>query len=95
MDQARPSIRFDGLEIFFFSDGLVSVGSLDLWAATRTTVFDAWSTPTNLGPIVNSVVGDVQSYIASDRPTLFFQSTRVGGFGGADLWVTTRTKHTP
>jgi hypothetical protein len=92
---ARPSIRFDGLEIFFFSDRPVSAGSLDLWAATRRTVFDPWSMPANLGPIVNSVVGDVQPYIASDRQTLFFQSARVGGFGGADLWVTTRTKHTP
>ncbi|MGH9236560.1 MAG: hypothetical protein ACRD3G_00855 [Vicinamibacterales bacterium] len=91
--EQHPSIRFDGLEIFFFSDRPVSVGGVDLWVATRRTVFDAWSPPTNLGPIVNSVFGDVQPYISSDRRTLFFQAARPGGFGSQDIWMTTRTKH--
>ena len=30
--------------------------------------------------------------LASDRQTLFFGSDRAGGFGGVDLYVTTRTK---
>jgi hypothetical protein len=92
--EQHPSIRFDGREMFFFSDRPVSVGGVDLWSATRNTVFDPWSTPTNLGPIVNSVFGDVQPYISSDRRTLFFQAARpIGGFGSQDIWMTTRSKH--
>ncbi len=91
--EQHPSIRFDGLEIFFFSDRPVSVGGVDLWAATRRTVFDPWSTPRNLGPIVNSVFGDVQPYISSDRRTLFFQAARPSGLGSQDIWVTSRSKH--
>jgi hypothetical protein len=92
-NEQHPSIRFDGLEVFFFSPRPVSLGGPDLWSATRQTVFDPWSTPTNLGPTVNSALAEVQPYIASDRRTLFFQSDRPGGFGSQDIWVTSRLKH--
>ena len=65
--EQHPSIRFDGLEMFFFSDRPGGFGAVDLWAATRGTVLDPWSAPANLGAIVNSVAGDFQPYIASDR----------------------------
>jgi hypothetical protein len=92
MDQ-RPSIRFDGLEMFFFSDRPGTIGTVDVWAATRGTVLDQWSTPANLGPIVNTIFGEAQPYIASDRQTLFFTSARPGGLGSQDIWMTTRSKH--
>src|SRR6266852_2422074 len=41
----QPAIRRDGLEIFFASDRLGSLGALDLWVATRATTSDPWSTP--------------------------------------------------
>jgi hypothetical protein len=63
-----------------------------LWAATRKTVLDPWSAPENLGPLVNSGVTDQRPYIAPDRQTLYFGSDRIGGFGGFDLYVTTRAK---
>src|SRR5687767_1039310 len=62
-NEQHPSIRFDGLEMFFFSSRPGSLGGPDLWVATRNTVFDLWSLPTNLGPIVNSAVDEVQPYI--------------------------------
>jgi hypothetical protein len=90
--EQHASIRFDGLEIFFFSDRPGGVGGFDLWSATRATVLDQWSTPTNLGSIVNTAFGETQPYIASDRRTLFFTSGRPGGLGGQDIWMTTRGK---
>ena len=88
----RPSIRHDGLEIFFNSNRPGSIAnSQDLWVATRETVFDAWSEPINLGSPLNSELVDVHAYISSDRETLFFASTRPGG-GPADLYMSTRTK---
>jgi hypothetical protein len=86
----RPSVRFDGLELFLGRN--VSPGNFDLMVSTRKTVFDAWGTPTNLGPTINSTVDDAQPHIAADRLTLFFASVRPGGCGGADLYMTTRTK---
>jgi hypothetical protein len=93
LTEVDPSIRFDGLEVFFFSGRPVSFGGIDLWTATRETVFDSWSTPTNLGPLVNTVATDTQPSIASDRQTLYFVSNRPGGFGDLDLYVTTRIKN--
>ena len=86
-----PSVRFDGLEVFFQSNR-PGFGLFDLWTATRRTVFDPWSAPINLGPLVNSIEGDGDPEIASDRETLYFGSNRPGGFGGNDLYMSTRTK---
>jgi len=88
----RPAPRFDGLELFFGSNRVGTFGGLDLWASTRNTIDDPWSAPVNLGSVVNTASGDQQPYIASDRQTLFFASDRPGGFGGLDLYVTTRLK---
>ena len=88
----RPSIRHDGLEIFFTSNRPGSIASSqDLWVATRESVFDAWSEPINLGSPVNTELVDVQPYIASDRETLYFASNRLAG-GPTDIYMTTRTK---
>ena len=87
----RPSVRHDGLEIFFGSERPGIPNSQDLWVATRETVFDAWSAPINLGSPLNSELVDVQPYISSDRETLFFASNRPGG-GPTDLYMSTRTK---
>jgi WD40 repeat protein len=88
----RPSVRFDGLELFLTSDRLGSLGLSDLWVATRESAFDGWEMPTNLGPTVNSTFADMQPDIAADRETLFFTSNRPGGCGALDLYVTTRTR---
>lgn len=90
---ARPSVRFDGLEVVLFSSRLGSLGGFDLWAAARETVFDPWSTPLNLGPLVNTVANDQQPHLAADRRTLLFASNRSGGIGQFDLYVSTRTRN--
>jgi len=91
----RLSVRFDGLEMLFFSDRPGSLGGNDLWASTRETVFDQWSPPTNLGFPVNTTAADATPYLGADRETLYFASNRVGGFGQQDVYVTTRTKQHP
>jgi hypothetical protein len=90
--EARPSIRFDGLELFLFSNRTPGEGTVDLWQSTREDVDDRWEAPTNLGPVVNSAFIDQQPHIASDRQTLFFVSNRPGGCGGSDLYVSRRNK---
>jgi hypothetical protein len=87
----RPSVRFDGLELFLFSDRPGSLGLNDLWVSTRETTFDPWQAPVNLGSTVNTAFGDTQPNISADRLTLYFMSNRPGGCGGFDLYMTTRT----
>lgn len=85
------SVRFDGLEAFLFRG--VPPGGFDLWVSTRATVFDPWSAPVNLGPLVNTTAADSAPHIAADRRTLYFESARLPSLGGTDLWMTTRTRH--
>jgi Tol biopolymer transport system component len=87
-----PGIRFDGLEIIIASNRAGGVGAQDLWASTRATVDDPWSSPVNLGPAVNSTAGDNFPSLSADRESLFFNSARDGGFGESDIYVTTREK---
>jgi len=92
---AGASVTFDGLEVFLYSRRPGGFGASDLWTATRDTVFDPWSPPTNLGTLVNSVELDFDPHIDSSREALYFASTRAGGLGGQDLYLTTRAKRKP
>jgi Tol biopolymer transport system component len=49
-----------------------------------------FGTPTNLGPTVNRPAQDWSPSIPANGLELYFESGRVGGYGGWDLWVTTR-----
>jgi len=90
-NENRPSIRHDGREIFFQSNRAGSLSG-DLWVATRESTLDPWSTPVNLRSPINTASQEQNAYLSSDRKTLFFSSDHPGGFGGLDLYITTRTK---
>jgi len=92
-----PCISSDGLSLYFASDRPGGYGNYDIWVTTRETKEDAWGTPVNLGPTVNSFLYDNHPSISSDSLTLYFDSYALfGGYGSADLWVTTRaTKNDP
>jgi len=92
---AYPSVFRNGLEIFFASDRIGTIGGNDLWVSVRENVFEPWSAPVNLGSTVNGVAHDQAPGISSDGETLFFASDRPGGYGGIDIYVITRTKLRP
>jgi Tol biopolymer transport system component len=85
----QPNLRRDGLEIFFFSS---RAGNNDIYSATRPSVSEPWSTPVNLGPSVNSPASDTRPSLSWDGTTLYFGSTRAGGDGDSDHYVTTRER---
>jgi hypothetical protein len=64
---------------------------IDLWVSTRSNTCDPWSTPERLSS-VNSAANDGAPTISADGTTMFFYSNRPGGFGGNDLYMSTRTK---
>lgn len=88
----RTALRHDGLEMILTSNRPGGVGSGDLWVSTRESTLDAWSTPVNAGPSVNTVHFDGAPALSSDNETIFFYSNRAGGFGANDLYVSTRHK---
>ena len=88
----RPNIRYrDGLEIFFESDRLDTLGSTDLYSSTRATTSSIWSVPADLGGVVNTSAVEGRPSLSFDGTTLYFMSTRQGG-SVPDVYVTTRTK---
>ena len=90
---SRPSIRHDGLEVVFQSNRTGSLGTaLDLWVATRESIFDDWSSPVNLGSTINTLFTENNAHLTSDNKALLFSSDRPGGSGGLDLYISTRTK---
>lgn len=87
------SISADGQSIFFSSldridqRGIPSgQGSQDIYFCRYNN--GNWTNPINLGPTVNSAQFDGQPSISPDGMTLYFSSTRPGGYGGFDLWMT-------
>lgn len=99
--ERQPSVRRDGLELYFASDRPGGQRNLDIWMATRASTADPWSPPVNLGPSINTSLIDARPVLSFDGTTLYFQSTRPGGLGPCDtpagpcvfdLWATTRTK---
>jgi len=85
-----PSISTDGLSLYFNAQRPDGHGDYDLWVTTRATVSDPWGEPMNLGPTVNSPYGDGGPIISADGLSLYFGSYRPDGYGGNDIWVTTR-----
>jgi hypothetical protein len=93
----RPTIRPDGLELIFDStrpgpSDVPGIGLRDLWGSTRSSLSASWSMPRNLGSIVNSPFNDMLASLSSDGATLVFTSDRPEGFGGLDLYMTTRSR---
>jgi hypothetical protein len=94
VEDNHASLSRDGREIFFNSRRPGSVGgqNFDIWVATRDNVHDAWSTPVNLGAPVNSQFAEFHPNVSFDGRTLVFISGMArGGFGGFDIWMSTRT----
>jgi WD40 repeat protein len=89
-NDAAPTVRRDGREIFFWSTRPGSSGS-DLWTSTRQSVHEPWSTPVRLEEPLNSAFNEVTPSLSFDGLTLLFTSTRPGGHGGADIWMVTRS----
>jgi hypothetical protein len=81
-----PSISSDGRMLFFHSNRPGGQGSYDLYVTMRSSMTDTWSTPMNLGAMVNSSAPDVGPSISDDGQTLFFMSDRTGGAGVFDAW---------
>ena len=89
-EDGHPNIRHDGVELFFYSNRPGTMGMADIYVATRSNARDAWSDPVNLGPNVNSADAETRPSLSWDGTMLYFGSTRPGGEGSQDHYITTR-----
>lgn len=90
-NEGAESISADGQLMFFAAAGREVNGrvyeTLDLyWTRRKGT---SWETPRNMGGTVNSGARETQPCISSDGKTLYFVSTRPGGYGGSDIYSST------
>jgi hypothetical protein len=94
-DEGNPALSRDGHFLFFQSIRPGGVGGIDLWVSYREHTHDDfdWQPAVNLGPGVNSAADDNgPSYFENEEgtPQLYFGSTRSGGLGAADIYVSTQ-----
>src|SRR5688572_27812001 len=70
-----------------------SHGDRDLYV-TFMKSDSSWSEPLNLGDVVNTAGEESAPFLASDDKTLYFSSNGFSGYGGNDIFVTTRLDDT-
>lgn len=85
-----PSISADGLQLYFTSKRSGGYGSSDIWIATRSHQDTPFRRIQNAGGVINTGGRETSPHISSDGLRLYFASTRPGGFGRRDLWVSSR-----
>jgi len=96
-EDVGPCISGDGLELYFFRGTYGGAANGDILVTRRETKNRPWSAPVNIGPVVNSPgYNEAWPCLSANGLLLFFSDVglggpfRPGGFGGEDIWVTTR-----
>ncbi len=86
-NEGAPAISADGQTMVFTACGRKdSQGSCDLYISYLRG--NTWSQPVNMGSTVNSAAWDSQPSISSDGKRIYFSSSRSGGYGEEDIYVT-------
>lgn len=89
-NEGAQSLSPDGLYLLYtMCDADFGMGSCDLYWSRR--IGDRWSRPRNFGAPVNTAAWESQPSMAADGRTIYFVSSRPGGYGGMDIWKTTMT----
>ncbi|RYF88132.1 MAG: flagellar motor protein MotB, partial [Chitinophagaceae bacterium] len=64
-------------------------GSCDLYIAYKNKNGE-WTEPENMGRVINTEFWESSPSLSPDKRSLYFASSRLGGLGGKDIWVTHR-----
>jgi hypothetical protein len=84
--ECDPAISPDGLELYF---GIYNESPYRIRVCSRPSKDAPWSNP----ELLNPPVGDYEAFAAELSPdglSLYFSSSRPGGCGGCDIFVSTR-----
>jgi outer membrane protein OmpA-like peptidoglycan-associated protein/Tol biopolymer transport system component len=64
-------------------------GGCDLYISYKTKNGN-WTEGENLGNVINTEFWEASPSLSPDKSKLYFASSRLGGYGGKDIWVSTR-----
>jgi outer membrane protein OmpA-like peptidoglycan-associated protein len=82
------SISQDGNIMLLALESYGTQGAEDIYVSFRNG--NEWSEPRNLGSTINTNLQEMTPYLAPDNRTLFFSSNGHNGFGGRDIFVSSR-----
>jgi Tol biopolymer transport system component len=85
----HPTVNEERTYLIFASDRPGGEGLWDLWRIDYSG--DAWQTPVNLGPNVNTTNRESTPFLAENDTKLFLASQDPGGSAGWDIWWCTIT----
>ena len=92
-NEGAQNISQDGDWLIFtgcnYPEGL---GSCDLYISYKNKNGE-WSEAENMGRIINTDAWETAPSLSPDKRDLYFSSTRPGGMGGSDIWVSHRTEN--
>ena len=83
--QSHAYISKDGKFILFTSESEGGMGGIDIYKATKGNNGD-WSSPENLGGIINTIYNEDAPYLSDNGKTLYFSSKGHPGYGGYDIY---------
>jgi hypothetical protein len=90
MEDYYPTLTREGT-LYFSSNRPGGLGENDVYRARR--VNGQWTAPENLGRPVSSEFREFDPLVAPDESYLIFASTRPGGLGGSDLYISFRERN--
>jgi hypothetical protein len=90
-NDVQPNVRKDGRELVLSSNHVYpgAQGGQDVYVSTRESVDDPWSTPLNLGPAMNTALGETRPSLSRNAKTLYF-GRAPGPEGMSDISSTPR-----
>ena len=92
--EAKPDISNDRLTLYFASDNGNAAFDLDIFVATRPTLNDPFGAPTSIAVLNFLGERDHTPTTSADGRFMIFSSSRPGGLGSDDAWMSTRKKRT-
>lgn len=85
-NEGAQSISANGQFLFYtLCEHQGGYGSCDIYMSER--IGDDWSAPINLGPEINTAAKETQPCLSADGMALYFVSSRPGGYGKLDIWM--------
>ncbi|MDZ4838665.1 MAG: OmpA family protein [Bacteroidota bacterium] len=87
--EKQPSISGDGKWLYFASNGVGSLGKLDIYRATISIVNQQllFGEPINLGNAINTPNDDQTPFIHADGRSLYYTTNGLPGLGQNDLFI--------
>jgi len=79
----------DGITMIMSIQRKDSRGYLDLYVSFKKPD-GTYTTPKNMGPVLNTIGKEVGPFVAADNKTLYFSSDGHPGYEGTDVFVSTR-----